>query len=440
LSGPRQLPALVRRALIPVIVIVLAVAGAAGAVAALDARINPGARPATAGARTPLVPAVGRTGTSTCTDPVAGQEWRVGWKITAGPTATTGTSVEAQAAATAIVPTGFAVRSIPAPGAGGTGTATASPSTTAAAAGEAPTALPASPIERTTKDGWIDRGADRWALRWSPTLAQTLAAGPYETYARTGPLATLATLPVDVAQSPRLTTPDGACTVFLTPFVSGSAGRPAVAVVGDSLVAQLDATQDDSLTGPGQLPERLSAGGRRVEINGQAGRRWTIMPGTRPGLDQADLSMFDEIRGLRAADSMVVALGTNDAGWAALAPDDATYELRLAWVLLHLAPMIDELAKDGHCTVLTTMAARNKRYLNSMPGRFDDAANRINAYLRERAGADPHDRLKLWDWGTHADPHGTADPEPWFGPDTIHLLATGRNAYADDLTRAAALC
>jgi lysophospholipase L1-like esterase len=143
---------------------------------------------------------------------------------------------------------------------------------------------------------------------------------------------------------------------------------------------------------------------------------------------------------LREARSVVIALGTNDAGWVALAPNQEQYELRLAWVLMHLAPILDELRDHGHCTVLTTMATRNKIYIRTLPGRFDAAATRINEYLRERADADPNDRLRLWDWGAHADGHGTTDPQPWFGSDTIHLNHAGHGPYADELTSAAALC
>jgi hypothetical protein len=88
------------------------------------------------------------------------------------------------------------------------------------------------------------------------------------------------------------------------------------------------------------------------------------------------------------------------------------------------------------------MATRNKTYINTAPGRFDAVATRINDYLRQRAGtqADPHDRLRLWDWAAQADWHGTTDPQPWFDTDTIHLNPAGHAAYADGLASAATLC
>jgi lysophospholipase L1-like esterase len=236
-------------------------------------------------------------------------------------------------------------------------------------------------------------------------------------------------------------TPDGACTVYLAPFVTAAVEtRNSVAVIGDSLVAQLYASEDGTATGSGWLLNRLTAAGSRAEIAGQGGRRWTIKPNIESGLAGADMSMLDEIRGLREARSMVIALGTNDAGWVALAENQEQYELRLAWVLLHLAPILDELRDHGHCTVLTTMATRNRTYLNAAPGQFEAAATRINDYLRQRADVDPNDRLRLWDWAAKANGHGTSDPQPWFGADTIHLNQVGHAPYADELTAAAALC
>jgi lysophospholipase L1-like esterase len=444
-----------------------------------------------------MVPAVGSEGAATCTDPLGRQEWRVTWRAISAPAATAiptaslskaemaagaviahaagaaepraagtpdavptptvpatsapkagtptaGTPAGPTASATAdlgaeladragtvaLIPTGFAVRPLPAPA---LKNPTAVP--TAATGAGAATTGPTPP------SGWQSRDAEQWVVRWSPTVAETLASGQDEKWSRTGPLATLAAIPLTVRQDPRFVTPDGACSVYLAPFVAGTAGtRNAVAVIGDSLVAQLYASEDGTATGAGWLMNRLTAAGDRVEIAGQGGRRWTIRPNRDSGLAEADASMLDEIRGLREARSVVIALGTNDAGWVALASSQEEYELRLAWVLMHLAPILDELRDKGHCTVVTTMAQENKRYIDSAPGRFDAAAGRINEYLRQRAAADPNDRLRLWDWAASADNHGTDDPQPWFGSDTIHLNQAGHGRYADELASAAALC
>ena len=408
-----------------------------------------------------LVPAPGSTGAATCTDPVGQQEWRVTWRAirtvapsptgptptvptptgpatsepalaapTASPSATTNVEADLteRAASVTLIPTGFAVRPLP----GATPTSTSPTSMAPAATAGTGSGLP---------DGWQSRDADNWLLRWSPTLAELVTATTNEKWERMGPLATLAAIAMTVRQDPRFVTPDGACSVYLAPFVAGTAGhRNGVAIIGDSLVAQLFASEDGTATGTGILLNRLTTAGDRAEIAGQGGRRWTIKPNIGSGLEAAGASMLDEIRGLREARSVVIALGTNDAGWVALAPNQEQYELRLAWVLMHLAPILDELRDHGHCAVLATMATRNKSYLGSLPVRFDAAATRINDYLRQRADADPSDRLRLWDWAVHADEHGTLDPEPWFGSDTIHLRQVGLAPYADELASAAALC
>lgn len=373
-----------------------------------------------------LIPDPGRTGAATCTDPADRREWRVTWRATTSPTPEpTGSAPADRAGSVTLVPTGFAVR--PLAGAAGS----AGP---AGVAGPTPTPGPA------LAGGWQSQDDGRWLLRWSPTLAEVATAVPNEEWVRMGPLATLAAVPMTVHQDPRFVTPDGACSVYLAPFISGTAGTDTVAVVGDSLLGQLSASEDGTATGAGWLLRRLTAAGDRVEIAGQGGRRWTITPDVAPGLEQAEASMQDELRGLRDARAVVVALGTNDAGWVARAPDQEQYALRLAWTLLHLGPMLDELRDHGHCTVLLTMAQRNKSYVDTAPGRFDAVATRINDYLRRRANADPDDGLKLADWAALADSHGTGDPQPWFGPDTIHLNLAGQAPYADALTRAAALC
>jgi hypothetical protein len=137
---------------------------------------------------------------------------------------------------------------------------------------------------------------------------------------------------------------------------------------------------------------------------------------------------------------VVVALGADDAWWAGQATRPAQHQARVRWVLRHLAPTLDELRDQGHCTVLVTTAARNKHYPDSPPEEFADAARRINTYLRTRAEADPNDGLRVADWAAHADSHRSTDPVPWFGTDTVQLNPAGIAAYANELTAAAALC
>jgi lysophospholipase L1-like esterase len=356
----------------------------------------------------------------------------------------------AKAAAVTLIPTGFAVRSLnpdhpdptatPTATTGAAETATGVP-TIPATATASPTAAP-TPAGPALPGGWQSRDLDRWLLRWTPTPAEAAVAVRTEEWVRMGPLATLAALPMTALQDPRFVTTDGACTVYLLPFRGpvGADTDNTVAVIGDSLVAQLYGSSDRTPASTGPLLDRLVAQGDRAEISGQGGRRWGVKPDGLSSLEQADSVLLDELRGLREARSVVVALGTNDAGWVAHSTDREQYELRLAWVMTHLAPILDELRDHGHCTVLVTMAERNKSYGGSAPGTFDVAARQINDYLRTRANADPDDRLKLWDWGAHADPHGHLDPDPWFDNDTIHLKPSGFAHYADELTAASKLC
>src|SRR4029078_11537881 len=103
----------------------------------------------------------------------------------------------------------------------------------------------------------------------------------------------------------------------------------------------------------------------------------------------------------------VVALGTNDAGWASMADSLSDFELRVAWVVLHLDPVIAEIAASGQCTVLVTAEDRKVSYINHDETLFARAADEINDLLRKRANADPDDGLRLLDWAANARGHPT---------------------------------
>jgi lysophospholipase L1-like esterase len=411
-------------------VLVLLLAGPAAAVTVID-RTKVHQDTAVTQPRASPAPGTGLTGSAECTDPQDGIQWRVGWKATGDTSAPTAASMRQQANAVRIVPTAFDSRTLPGHVATGSG------------ANSAPSGMPRGGAAATTapgSNGWVSRDDESWNLRWTPTDSEALSRQSADAYQKQGTLHDLAMVEVTAGESPRFVTPDGSCTVFVTPFMSGQPDGQTVAVLGDSLVAQLYASLDGAGSSEGALRQQLEADGFRPEINGQAGRRWTALPGTAPGIAQANADMVDEIRGLREAQSVVVALGVNDAGWVALSPDQQTYELRIAWVLLHLAPVIDELRDRGHCTVLVTMSDGDQSYLGSAEGLYQRAASRINAYLMQRASEDPDDRLKLWDWGSQTGGHHTTDPSPWFGRDTIHLNTEGQIAYAHELAKASELC
>jgi lysophospholipase L1-like esterase len=289
---------------------------------------------------------------------------------------------------------------------------------------------------------WSDRGAATWALRWDLTAAQLAGSGTSRINERRGTLAQLSRTPIPPGLSPRFVTPDGACTVYVAAFGNGSSQWPEVAVLGDSLVGQLRDARNSGAFRQGLVQGELNraARPRRVEVVGQGGRRWTPVPDGTSGQLQADHLLLDEIRGLRGVPAQVLALGTNDAGWVALAPDEREFGVRLDWVLEHLPPVLDELARSGQCAVVVTAADEPARYLGSDPDRFARAAHRINDHLRQRAQRSDQDSLRLWDWARQAAEHHTDAAEPWFGSDTIHLNQPGRHAYADNLTRAAGAC
>jgi len=197
----------------------------------------------------------------------------------------------------------------------------------------------------------------------------------------------------------------------------------------------------------------LATAGYRVQIDGQGGRRWVSEPPDdrapdTPGtldvqaaldpLDRADITMLDELRGLREAGTVVAALGTNDASWTALAEDETGFEGRLSWTLGQLRRTLEELSGQGRCTVLVTMAAAGKATAGTDRGnRFERAAARINDLLRGFADASP--QLALYDWGAQADQHAAGTRQSWFGADTIHFSADGVAAYARALADAAEL-
>jgi hypothetical protein len=416
--------------MVPVLMVLLVLGGLAAVGTTLLTRSSHPADPAA-----PLLrgaePAPVRTGAATCTDPVDDQQWQVSWR------ATTDSS-----AGTTLQPTGFAVRSLHV-------TASASPTASATPGGTTTTTSGSSP-------GWRTADEARWALQWNPTRAEMLTSTQGKPHELVGSLSRLAAPELGAGDAPRYLTPDGSCSVFLSPFnpvplsTSGPSSTPgpssgassptgSVAVLGDSLVAQLY-PPDDSSSSAGALARRLGASGHPSEIIGQDGQRWTMPPGGVPGLAQANLSLLDEMRGLRDASAMVIALGRHDAGWVALATDPSMFQRRLDWVTRRLAPVITELRAEGHCTVLVTTATRDKRYGGAAAARFQLAAGRINDDLRAGAAASPDDQLKISDWAALADRHTSVDPVPWFGASTVQLNEAGIVGYADELTSAAALC
>jgi hypothetical protein len=440
------------------------------------------------------IPQPGQTGAATCIDPVAGQEWRVTWRAVIGwdppPTTTaTGSATTAGASrsgtaaptmATAVplgpyptaprAPDGTTTAAVTAPAAVTTapdGLSAPDPPDAVTSGKPSPDLLPTGFAVRTLvaaspapgeavgqPGGWRSEDDALWRVRWTPTSAQASSAGPQESFQRDGSLITLAGMTLSLDNSPRYVTPDGACSVYLVPFLSSFTARTSaaalagpVAVIGDGLLTQSTTANDGSAgdaTTATEVRARLTASGRRSELVGQPGAHWTVPPELSPGLPLADETEFDEIRGLQQTGALVIALGADDAQWVASSPDRRQSPLREASMLMQVAPLIQELRTGGQCIVLVTVAQPQVGRKGSPAARFADAAGRMNAELRHGAAVNPNDRLKLWDWAASADRHRIGDPQPWFdsatSTDGAHLSTAGVEAYANALTHAAALC
>jgi lysophospholipase L1-like esterase len=374
------------------VVLVLAAVAVATAFVAVRDRLpfsrDTAVRGAASGGDDTGLPPAGHSGSSSCTDPVGHRDWRVSWKTSASTIGVV------------LTPTAFESRA-------------------------------------TGASSWTREEAKGWELRWTgPAIASPEFGSLVPEKTLRGPLTVLARERIPVRFSPRYVSPDGACTVFATPYGSGRADQREVAVIGDSLVAQLGPVPGPE--GPTLVAAELP--GDRVEVNGQGGRRWTQVPEGKADLDGANLVMTDEIRGLRGASSQVVALGANDIGWASQAPDRQQFDLRKAWVVLQLSPLLDEIQASGQCTVVLTAEDRNVTYVQGNEDWYAEAATEFNDLMRRRANEDPDDDLRLWDWAAISADHHTGDPDSWFTKDTVHLNPKGRQRYAEELARAAALC
>lgn len=294
-------------------------------------------------------------------------------------------------------------------------------------------------LERQQGGAWVSAAASAWELRWElqPDQLNPLAP-PFNTL--TGDLARLNRQPVSTLWSPRLVAPDGSCTVYLYPF-HGTSG-PRVAVVGDSLLQQLNDPGYNRTWLQGFVQGNLAGLGRSSEVEGQGGRRWTPVP-TATGLSMADGHLLDELRGLRTHGlaGMVVALGANDAGWVAQNGLTASErESRLNYVLAGIDAALAELAGYGVCVVVVTGPDHPGRYWGSDPTQYALAERAINDRLRFYAGIDAADWLRLEDWAAASAGHHFGDPDPWYVDDDIHLNDLGRLRYTAALTRAGTAC
>ncbi|HKY17141.1 MAG TPA: hypothetical protein VJM33_19595 [Microthrixaceae bacterium] len=209
-----------------------------------------------------------------------------------------------------------------------------------------------------------------------------------------------------LSAEPRITTPDGRCTLLLGPE------RADVVVVGDSL----------SLSVRDQLTAAL---GPHAVVDGQSGRQ------------TADL--VDELRGALSlpglTDTVVIELGSNDAveiAWYGEA------QLR-AWA----AGLIDLAAvAGGHgvdCVVLVTASEAVPTVIGGPLPSWPWIAGTINGASRGLAADPPFRHWSVADWAALSAPHH-GGASSWFDSDELHLTASGKPAFVDLLAAGAREC
>jgi hypothetical protein len=296
-------------------------------------------------------------------------------------------------------------------------------------------------LSRTAGGTTTDAASLTWELRWDhhpslyPPAAASPPAQPFES--RRGQLT-----PTGVGAqvpgwfSPRLVTPDGACTVYLSPFDQAppNSGWPRVAVLGDDLLGQLNDSNVNQFYDQGFVEARLAGLRIGTEIEGQTGRRFSD-DGAADLLDRADSYLLDEYRGLleHDVDGFVVALGVNDAAYIAAAPP-AERTARRDAVYAKLAKLAAEIGQRTGCVQLVTMPE------SSPDPALADAAFQVNQFARFVGLGSPNDSGDLVDFAAAAASHRATDPEPWLAPDGVHLAGAGLDRYTDALVQAARRC
>ncbi|MEJ3742865.1 hypothetical protein WEI85_06220 [Actinomycetes bacterium KLBMP 9797] len=298
-------------------------------------------------------------------------------------------------------------------------------------------------LRRIASGGETDASTLTWELRYEnlPTAYPPAGADPPPFQSVRGPLTPSGVeRPVVLYLSPRLVTPDGACTVYLSPFPNAGAAAtsPRVAVLGDELVHQLNDSGYNQNAIQGFLEGTLNAAGVRVEVEGHPGRRWTDTVGGS-GLDGADGHLLDEYRGLleHDVDGFVMALGRNDALHVAAGATAAERDARRATVENRLTTILgSEVTTRSGCVVAVT-APENATTVDPY---YAAEALYFNNLIRFTAALDGTDAWEAVDFGAQARTHKASDPQPWFAADNLTLNAAGRLVYTQQLTRAAQRC
>jgi lysophospholipase L1-like esterase len=294
-------------------------------------------------------------------------------------------------------------------------------------------------LHRLQGSTWIDESSSTWQLRWELAPPELVGlVGAY--HVLDGNLATLTTQPVATYLSPNVVVPDGSCVVYLYAFFQEGSG-PKVAVLGDSLVESLRDKDFNQTFPQGFVQGALALFGRRTEVEGQGGKRWSPEEGLT-GRPKAESYMLDELRGLRTTSgglrTIVIALGANDASWVAVASGSTEQQRRLDYVLNKMTEMLNEIATYGVCTVVVTPV--DTLVSRGDPWIYAWASQAIGNYLRWVAGGSSTDWLRVEDWAAESRDHHTWNSEVWFISDNLHLNDLGRQKYTATLARAGSSC
>ena len=300
--------------------------------------------------------------------------------------------------------------------------------------------LTVSGLTRTDSSGSTDASGMTWELRYDNTPAEyppQASSAPPPFHSVRGTLSAL-TQPVATYLSARLVTPDGACTVYTAPFGNHSSGPgwPKIAVLGDSLLQQLNDSNYNQSAIQGYVEGNLNSLGILTEVEGQGGRRWTDDGST--GLAKADSYLLDEYRGLLEydPDGFVVGLGANDALFVAGGATQAERDDRLSQVQTKLGQVLGEMRSRTGCLVAIT----TPEHPNVFSSNYAAAAKSINDTVRAAAAESATDSLELVDFAAMAASHKNTDPSPWFGSDNLHLSGAGLLVYTATIVQAAKRC
>ncbi|HEV7761549.1 MAG TPA: hypothetical protein VGO78_21230, partial [Acidimicrobiales bacterium] len=291
--------------------------------------------------------------------------------------------------------------------------------------------------------GEVTAATDTWQLRrdWLPSENQDQngdgSNDPF--WERTGGLDSLDDDAMVDYVSPRLVTPDGTCTVYLSPFQNllSVPNAPRVAVLGDTLTMLVSRSAGATIQGTVQA--NLNAAGISTEVEGTDWKSLGMDVTQTTPLAKANSYLMDEYRGLLDSDvdGFVVALGANDAFRVAAEPV-ATRVAKRNEVLGQFMLALVEMQQRSGCVAMVTPPEET----TNVDLQTEIHAN--NEALRAFVAQNTSDSLELVDFAARAHGHRTTDPNPaqnaWFEADNLTLNARGQAEYAADLTRAAQLC